>query len=109
MFEGDPTLATVVSSTVITLDSTPDLGQLDRRANAYVGSVIRVLSSSRVFQERVISAFDATTNRATVRVAFWRVPAAVVPRDRAARSRWLYDEWSRVDARARLDAMARAA
>jgi 1-acyl-sn-glycerol-3-phosphate acyltransferase len=34
----------------------------------------------------------------TVRVAFWRVPAADVPAEREARIHWLMDEWDRVDA-----------
>jgi 1-acyl-sn-glycerol-3-phosphate acyltransferase len=34
---------------------------------------------------------------ATVRVAFWRVANADVPRDPEARERWLFDEWQRVD------------
>jgi 1-acyl-sn-glycerol-3-phosphate acyltransferase len=31
-------------------------------------------------------------------VAFWRVPAATIPVERAARIDWLFDEWTRVDA-----------
>lgn len=35
---------------------------------------------------------------ATVRVRFWRVPAAEVPQGRAARLDWLYAWWARMDA-----------
>ena len=31
-------------------------------------------------------------------VEFWRVPAAAIPRERAARVEWLFDQWARVDA-----------
>lgn len=34
----------------------------------------------------------------TVRVVFWRVPAADVPAERDARIHWLMDQWDRVDA-----------
>jgi 1-acyl-sn-glycerol-3-phosphate acyltransferase len=33
----------------------------------------------------------------TVRVQFWRFPAAEVPEDRAALTAWLYDRWQQVD------------
>ncbi|MBI1815042.1 MAG: lysophospholipid acyltransferase family protein [Deltaproteobacteria bacterium] len=33
-----------------------------------------------------------------IRVRFWRVPFAAIPRDRAAQITWLYDQWARVDA-----------
>lgn len=36
--------------------------------------------------------------RATVRVKFWRVPAAQVPTDHAARAAFLHEEWKKVDA-----------
>lgn len=61
---------TVVSSTVITLASSPTLGRLDRRTHAYVGMYLRTLDSGKVSQERIISAYDAATRRATVRIAF---------------------------------------
>ncbi len=32
-----------------------------------------------------------------IRVRFWRVPFGAIPRDRAARIKWLYDQWARVD------------
>jgi 1-acyl-sn-glycerol-3-phosphate acyltransferase len=32
-----------------------------------------------------------------VRVCFWRVAGADIPKDRASRIDWLYDQWSRID------------
>jgi len=34
----------------------------------------------------------------TIRVCFWRVPAADIPPDRAAQTEWLYEHWARIDA-----------
>lgn len=34
----------------------------------------------------------------TIRVRFWRVPAAEIPKDRDARIDWLFSQWERVDA-----------
>jgi len=33
-----------------------------------------------------------------VNVRFWRVPADRIPEDPDARERWLFDQWSRIDA-----------
>jgi hypothetical protein len=33
----------------------------------------------------------------TIRIGFWRVPFAEIPRDPAARAMWLYGQWTRVD------------
>jgi 1-acyl-sn-glycerol-3-phosphate acyltransferase len=33
----------------------------------------------------------------TIRVSFWRVPAADIPRDREARVDWLFDQWTKID------------
>lgn len=33
-----------------------------------------------------------------IRVRFWRIPSASVPKDRAPRVEWLFDVWERVDA-----------
>jgi hypothetical protein len=54
------------SATEITLDLTPDLGLLDKRANAYAGQYIRVLSDDAI-EERVIESYDAATAVATLR------------------------------------------
>jgi 1-acyl-sn-glycerol-3-phosphate acyltransferase len=34
---------------------------------------------------------------AAIRVTFWRVPRAAIPRDSDAREAWLYEHWQRVD------------
>jgi 1-acyl-sn-glycerol-3-phosphate acyltransferase len=34
---------------------------------------------------------------AVIRVSFWRVPCAEIPRDRAAQVQWLFAQWRRVD------------
>ena len=34
----------------------------------------------------------------TVRVCFWRIDAADIPRNRKARIDWLYSQWERIDA-----------
>jgi 1-acyl-sn-glycerol-3-phosphate acyltransferase len=34
----------------------------------------------------------------TIRVRFWRTPAAEIPKDRNQRIDWLFDQWERVDA-----------
>lgn len=41
--------------------------------------------------------FDGTLIGRTVRVAFWRVPCAALPREPAARAEWLYAQWLRID------------
>jgi hypothetical protein len=33
----------------------------------------------------------------SLRVRIWRVPAAEIPTERAARVQWLYDAWSEID------------
>jgi 1-acyl-sn-glycerol-3-phosphate acyltransferase len=33
----------------------------------------------------------------TIKVCFWRIPAAEIPRDEAGRTAWLYEQWQRVD------------
>ena len=33
----------------------------------------------------------------TIKVIFWRVPAAEIPTDREGRTRWLYENWQRMD------------
>lgn len=47
---------TLASGDTVTLAATPTLGVLDRRPNAYVGSVLRILSASGPIEERQITA-----------------------------------------------------
>lgn len=53
-----------------TLEGTPDLGQVDRRENAYAGQILRVIPPSGMVEERVISSYDVNTRGVTVRVPF---------------------------------------
>lgn len=63
--------ASTFTSTTVTLDTTPTDGSLDTRVNAYAGYMIRILSADQtVVEERIISAYDNTTNIATVSDAF---------------------------------------
>lgn len=59
------------SALVLTLDTTPDVGGLDPRENAYVGGVLRCWNAAKtVVEERVITAHDASAGTVTVRTAF---------------------------------------
>lgn len=62
--------ASTPDTTAFTLTKTPDLGIYDRRPNAYVGAILRLLPPAGVFQERIIETFDAATGGVTVRVPF---------------------------------------
>jgi len=53
------------------LDSTPDVGDYDRREGAYIGGVLRVWNADKtIIQEQVISGYDVSTKTVTVRRAF---------------------------------------
>ena len=69
---------TVVGSdrTQIQLAAVPTTGVLDRRENAYVGQVIRIIDTEVPVQERVITSYNAATRTATVNRAFSDFPAA---------------------------------
>lgn len=55
----------------VALDATPDIGLLDPRVNAYVGSVFRLINNTGVpVDERVIKTFTASTRVATWSLAF---------------------------------------
>ena len=68
--------------TTVTLGASPYLGTLDNQINAYLGSVLRIIKvtgtspTGNYIQERIISAYDATTREATVEVALDPIPAA---------------------------------
>ena len=70
---GHGSASTIVSSdkTQVTLDSTPDVGTLDRYENAYVGSVIRIVynDAGYISEERTITSYDNTTRVATLETA----------------------------------------
>jgi len=69
---------TAVTSSGITLDSSPTVGSFDTRVNAYTGSFIRVLDSSietastgcSVTEERTITSYNYSTKVATVTPAW---------------------------------------
>jgi len=62
---------------VLTLDSSPDIGDVDYRESAYVGGILRVWNTAdTVVEERVISAYDASQAKVTVRTAFSDVEVA---------------------------------
>ena len=52
------------------LDSAPDLGELDRRENAYAGQILRVIPATGMVEERVIASHDVDLAEVTVRVPF---------------------------------------
>jgi hypothetical protein len=69
------TPATDLDNTALTciLAATPADGTLDTRENAYVGYMLRILSSNANTQEeRLITAYDADTRTATFNKAFTR-------------------------------------
>jgi hypothetical protein len=63
-------------SATVVLAASPTTGTLDTRVNAYEGSVLRILTAStnNYIQERVISAYDVTTRKATVKPGFDYTP-----------------------------------
>jgi hypothetical protein len=68
------------AGTIATFGATPNVGTLDTHANAYLGSVLRLINvdgttvTGNYMQERPISAYDNTTRAATVTPAFDPVP-----------------------------------
>jgi len=70
------------TKTILTLDSTPNLGQMDQRVNAYAGQVLRILPSNvaAAVEERVIESSEVTAGvwTATVRTAFTQTSAGTV-------------------------------
>lgn len=72
------TTAPATNNCTIVLAAAPTIGVCDNRPNAYVGSVLRILSAStnNYVQERLITAYDVTTRKATLEPAF---DAALLP------------------------------
>ena len=56
---------TLQTSTTFLFSSTPDLGLIDYRPNAYAGQFIRILSGN-IHEERVIASYDPNTRIATL-------------------------------------------
>lgn len=63
-----------VDGTTFTLDSTPTLGFLDQRENAYAGLMLRYLPASGIWQERIITSYDPSTRVATLRRPLSSIP-----------------------------------
>lgn len=59
----------ILTTTTVKLASSPSLGMLDRRDNAYGGMMLRMIPTSGVIEERLVSAYDASTRVATLHVA----------------------------------------
>lgn len=62
----------------VVLASSPSVGSLDTRPNAYAGSILRILSAStnNYMQERIIQSYNVTSRTATLAPAF---EAALLP------------------------------
>ena len=69
--------AQTATSTTVRLAATPTLGSLDTRENAYVGSLLRIVSATTngYVQERPISAYSRATLDATLESPLTGVPA----------------------------------
>lgn len=67
-----------LTATTCVLDRVPSFGKLDTRENAYVGTVLRILSTddedTNYVQERTITAYDRTTREATLTPALDPLP-----------------------------------
>lgn len=59
---------------VIILSTAPEIGMLDRRPNAYCGSILRILHAGIPWQERVILTHDVDAGEVTVRIPFDSLP-----------------------------------
>ncbi len=75
---------TVVEDTdgkVVKFGATPNAGTLDTHHEAYAGSVLRILGSSETgdyLQERVITAYDETTRKATLDAPLDPIPTGTI-------------------------------
>ena len=52
------------------LDTTPNLGSIDRRENAYAGQILRIIPETGMIEERVIATHDVDLGEVTTRLAF---------------------------------------
>jgi len=65
---GGGTLATL---NTVTVDTTPDVGGVDKRQSAYIGGVLRVWSTDdSIVEERVITSYDVSAGTVGVRTDF---------------------------------------
>ena len=56
---------TIIDETSFTLDAEPEIGNLDRRRNAYGGCMLRLIPESGPIDERIIRNYDSGTRVAT--------------------------------------------
>ena len=59
-----------LDGSTLSLDSSPDLGSVDRRENAYAGQILRVIPATGLIEERVISSHEAEKKKVEVRIPF---------------------------------------
>jgi len=52
------------------MDTTPNLGELDRRENSYAGQILRVIPATGMIEERVIASHDVDLSEVTTRTEF---------------------------------------
>lgn len=74
------TCATEKGIITISMSSTPTVGVIDRRDNAYLGSTVRILTSTGMIEERIVSGWtkDNTFWKTTVRLPFTYASAGTV-------------------------------
>lgn len=52
------------------LDSSPNLGDIDRRENAYAGQILRIIPATGMIEERVIASHDVDLGQVVTRLPF---------------------------------------
>jgi hypothetical protein len=74
------TCATEKGIITIPLSTSPTVGVIDRRDNAYLGSTVRILTTTGIIEERIVSAWtkDNTLWKTTVRLPFTYASAGTV-------------------------------
>lgn len=63
------------------LGATPTLGLIDRRHNAYVGAMLRLIPSTGLIQERIIRGYDAVNRIVYLRAPFY---PELIPEDNSS-------------------------
>lgn len=79
-FRTTATLDATKSILTFALTNTPEVGVIDRRDNAYLGSMVRILTSTGIVEERIISGWtkNSTNWQTTVRLPFTYAAAGTV-------------------------------
>lgn len=74
--------ATSATATTLVLSSSPSLGDLDTRDNAYLGATVRILDDTNgVSQERAVTTYARSTRTATVTESFSPTPSGTITYD----------------------------